>query len=83
MGALSIRAGKWKLIDGQGSCGYAHFRAGKPMPEPQPGDPPAQLYDLEEDIGERDNLYDQHPEIVRRLEEMLQQIQDEEPRRPL
>ena len=83
MGALSIRAGKWKLIAGQGNCGYAHFRAGKPMPEPQPGDPPAQLYDLEEDIGERGNLYDQHPEIVRRLEEMLQQIQDEEPRRPL
>ena len=81
IGALSIRAGKWKLIDGQGNCGYAHFRAGKPVPEPRPGDPPAQLYDLDEDVGERNNLYDQHPEIVRRLQEMLQAIQDGEPGR--
>ena len=77
MGALSIRAGKWKLIDGQGNCGYAHFRAGRPMPEPRPGDPPAQLYDLEEDVGESRNLHDQHPEIVRRLQALLQQIRDE------
>lgn len=83
MGALSIRAGKWKLIDGQGNCGYAHFRAGTPMPEPQPGDPPAQLYDLEEDVGERNNLYAERPEIVQRLEELLQQIKDEELSRPL
>ena len=83
MGALSIRAGKWKLIDGQGDCGYAHFRAGKPMPEPRPGDPPGQLYDLDEDVGERNNLYSQHPEIVRRLQDLLQAIKDEERGRPL
>ena len=83
MGALSIRAGKWKLIDGQGNCGYAHFRAGKPMPEPKPSDPPAQLYNLEEDLGESNNLYDQHPEVVRRLQGLLQKIKDEGRSRPL
>ena len=83
MGALSIRAGQWKLIDGQGNCGYAHFRAGKPMPEPKPGDPPEQLYDLGADLGESNNLYDQHPEIVGRLRALLQQIRDAEGPRPL
>ena len=42
-GALSIRSGKWKLIEEQGNCGYAHFVSGmpkaffangKPMPAP-------------------------------------------------
>ena len=77
IGALSIRSGKWKLIDGQGDCGYAHFRSGKPMPEPKPGDPPAQLYNLEEDLGESNNLYDQHPELVRRLQDLLQKLKHE------
>ena len=83
MGALSIRVGKWKLIDGQGDCGYAHFRAGKPMPEPEPGDPPAQLYDLQADLGESSNLHDQHPEIVERLRNLMQRIRDEGRSRPL
>ena len=38
-GAISIRSGKWKLIDGQGNCGYGEFRRKRPWPEPQPGDP--------------------------------------------
>ena len=83
MGALSIRVGKWKLIDGQGDCSYAHFRAGKPMPEPEPGDPPAQLYDLQADLGESSNLHDQHPEIVERLRNLMQRIRDEGRSRPL
>ena len=83
IGALSIRSGRWKLIDGQGDCGYAHFRSGKPMPEPKPGDPPAQLYDLVEDLGESNNLYNQHPERVQRLHDLLQRIKDEGRSRPL
>jgi len=78
MGALSIRAGTWKLIDGQGNCGYAHARSGQPMPEPKAGDPPAQLYNLEEDLGESNNLYAQHPEIVHRLKLRLEKIKADE-----
>ncbi len=78
IGALSIRAGKWKLIDGQGNCDYAHFVSGKPMPEPEPGDPPAQLYNLEEDLGETKNGYTQHPEIVHRLKAGLEKIKADE-----
>jgi hypothetical protein len=43
-----------------------------------PGDPPAQLYNLEEDLGERNNLYTQHPEIVHRLKAGLERIKADE-----
>ena len=39
------------------------------------GDPPAQLYNLEEDLGEANNLYNEHPEIVQRLKKALEDIQ--------
>ena len=77
-GALSIRMGKWKLLDGQGDCGYREFFSKRPHPAPKPGDPPAQLYNLEEDLGETNNLYKQHPEIVHRLKVGLEKIKADE-----
>ena len=64
-GALSIRVGKWKLLEGQGIAVTRNSSGGRPWPEPKPGDPPMQLYNLEEDLGESNNLYNQHPEIVK------------------
>jgi arylsulfatase A-like enzyme len=81
-GAISIRSGKWKLIDGQGNCGYGEFRRKQPWPKPKPGDPPAQLYNLEEDLGEANNLYLQHPEIVHRLKLELEKIKADEDYNP-
>ena len=75
-GALSIRAGKWKLIEGQGNRGYGEMRAKAPVPDPDPGAPPDQLYNLDEDLGEANNLYNQHPEIVRRIKRTLEQIKN-------
>ena len=77
-GALSIRTGKWKLLVGQGNCGYGEFFRKRPHPTPKPGDPPAQLYNLEEDLGETTNLYRQHPEIVHRLKVGLEKIKADE-----
>ena len=80
-GKLAVREGKWKFIDGRGSFGYAHNREREKGPDP--GDPKGQLYDLEKDIGERNNLYKQHPEIVQRLRQLLQTIKDEGATQPL
>ena len=77
-GALCIRMGKWKLLDGQGDCGFREHKSKGPWPEPKPGDPPAQLYNLDEDLGEHDNLYRKHPEIVHRMKVGLEKIKADE-----
>ena len=64
---MSFRAGHWKLITGKGSGGFS--QRGQPM---RTAGPDGQLYNLKEDIGEQNNLYDKHPEIVQRLLERLQ-----------
>jgi hypothetical protein len=35
--------------------------------------PPYQLYNLAEDAGETENLYGQHPELEKELQQLLQQ----------
>ena len=73
-GALSIRQGRWKL-----EC-CADSGAGskaKPDNAAQPGQPPVQLYDLETDVAERNNVRDEHPDIVERLTTLLQKYVDD------
>jgi arylsulfatase A len=53
--------GKWEDV-------YYDF---PPSPAPQNGEAPGQLYDLEADPGETENLWRSHPDIVSRLSEML------------
>ena len=67
-GSFSIRQGKWKLELCSGSGGWS---------DPKPGSaaavklPPVQLYDLSQDIGEQNNVQDEHPEVVTRLTALL------------
>ncbi|MBP86857.1 MAG: arylsulfatase [Planctomycetaceae bacterium] len=68
---MTIRSGDWKLITGLGSGGFSQPRRVKPGP----GDPAGQLYNLAEDVGEATNLYQQNPEIVKRLQTALKRIQ--------
>lgn len=66
-GMFAIRQGKWKLILGRGSGGFS-----KPQRiKPEGSEPKGQLYNLEEDISETINLYNQRPNIVRELETLL------------
>jgi len=69
-GSFAIRQGNWKLELCPGSGGWS---APKPDKARKLGLPPVQLYDLRQDIGERKNLQDQHPEVVQRLTALLQQ----------
>ncbi|MCA1808990.1 MAG: arylsulfatase [Kiritimatiellia bacterium] len=66
-GSFAIRAGRWKLELCPGSGGWSHPRPG----EECEGLPAVQLYDLESDLGEQRNVYEQHPEVVERLQQLL------------
>lgn len=71
-GHMTFRSGPWKLIDQLGSGGFT-----KPSRiAPQPGEPVGQLYHLDNDPDESENLYHKHPDVVDRLMMEMQQIVD-------
>ena len=73
--ALAIRRGPWKYLDHRGSGGNNYDKGELTkfaLPNTAP-DAPGQLYNLETDPGEKVNLYDKHPEIVKELKALLDQ----------
>jgi arylsulfatase A-like enzyme len=67
-GLFSIQEGEWKLILVRGSGGFS-----APLKiEPMEGEAKGQLYNVSEDPRESRNVYLEHPEIVARLEALLQ-----------
>lgn len=74
--AMSVRAGKWKLLDHKGSGGNNYERKGEwgmsqfALPDTDP-DAPGQLYNLATDPGEQNNLYSKHPGKVAELKAIL------------
>ena len=77
--ALAIRRGQWKYLDHKGSGGNRYKgnrQLEKYIIEETAPDAPGQLYNLETDPGERDNLYFKHPEIVRELKSQLDQYKE-------
>lgn len=70
-GDFTIRQGKWKLLLAPGSGGWSYPRPGKDD-EVLATLPPYQLYDMQKDPGERHNLYNKRPKIVRRMKGILE-----------
>jgi arylsulfatase A-like enzyme len=71
-GFMTIRSGRWKLVDGLGSGGFsepARTAAG-------PGDPAGQLYDLAADLAETTNRFAGEPGVVERLRAEMRRIVD-------
>ena len=66
-GSFAIRDGMWKLCLCPGSGGWSTPRPGQKGADL----PPVQLFNLRDDIGEKTNLHDQHPEVVERLTALL------------
>ena len=72
-GRFAIRRGKWKLALCPGSGGWC---PPKDQEAAAQGLPPVQLYDMEADPGETDNLQGEHPDIVDDLTQHLQLLVD-------
>lgn len=68
-GGFSVRQGRWKLELIPSSGGYYRLR---PAEVEARGLPPVQLYDLERDIKESNNVQAAHPEVVAHLRGLLE-----------
>lgn len=69
-GMFAIRDGRWKLVCGNGS-------GGREAPKGAPFAEPFQLFDLEADLGETQDVATEHPEVVRRLFARLEELRSE------
>lgn len=75
---LGIQKGKWKYLDHKGSGGNPYKMDAKrrnsmgeyALPNNAPN-APGQLYNLEVDPGETNNLYNEHPKVVKELKSLL------------
>jgi len=63
-GVFSLRKGKWKLIVGTEEGGYL---SGGPK-----RGTPGQLYDMEKDSFEQNNLWEKNPDLVKQLTKLLE-----------
>ncbi|HVS38532.1 MAG TPA: sulfatase [Gemmataceae bacterium] len=64
----AVRSGPWKL-----AVAPQKEQTGKPEPkEPEPFRP--KLYNLDDDIGERTDVAEKHPDVVKRLQEFAAQM---------
>lgn len=75
-GEFQLRKGKWKFLDHQGSGGNGYekgllveYALADSAPEA-----PGQLYDLESDPGEQNNLYVEKPEIRDEMQALLEKL---------
>jgi arylsulfatase A-like enzyme len=72
-GSFAIRHGKWKLITCPGSGGWSY-----PTPATIKKEkldlPPVQLFDMENDIAEKNNLIAQYPKKAKELTDALLKI---------
>lgn len=82
---LAIRRGKWKFLAHKGSGGNNYETNVELKPYAIPDKAPeasGQLYDLESDPGETNNLALKHPEIVAELRKLLEESKQSGRSRP-
>lgn len=67
-GTFAIRKGDWKLVVGLGSGGFTKINTKADKAAGLNG----QLYNLKDDPAEKNNLWNEHPQIVKELTAMLE-----------
>ena len=72
-GAFSVRQGRWKLELTGSTGGYGNISQEEVAAQ---GLPSVQLYDLENDIGETNNLYAEYPDVISRLTSLLESYRE-------
>ncbi|MBW3599103.1 MAG: arylsulfatase [Planctomycetes bacterium] len=70
-GSFAIRRGPWKLLLCPDSGGWSAPRPGSKQAKELP---PVQLYHLEDDLGEQNNLQNREPEKVQELTSLLEKL---------
>ncbi|MEO1996330.1 MAG: hypothetical protein ABGZ17_13760 [Planctomycetaceae bacterium] len=69
---LPIRRGAWKLIPQLGSGGFLAPRGIKPNKD----GPQGQLYRMDRDLAETNNLWQAHPEVVAELTQIFKRYRE-------
>ncbi len=77
-GMFAIRKGPWKLIEGLGSGGFTDPVSVEPAEE----GPAGQLYHLEDDPEETTNLWLEHADVVKELQQLLDRYREQGYSRP-
>lgn len=76
--SYAIRDGEWLLVDAQDGYVSRRDKAWEAKHGYKPDDgQPVELYNLAEDIGQRHNVAQEHPERVAKMQALLQSIQDQ------
>ena len=73
-GSFAIRKGDWVFIDAPSGDNNREPDWFKEERGYTPHDYPSELFNLQDDISERTNLYGDHPEVVRELSQLLERI---------
>ena len=69
-GTMTYTRGPWKLIDGLGSGGFSQPSKVKA----EKGGPRGQLYNLNDDLSEQNNLWSEKPDIVESMTARMKEI---------
>ncbi|MBP83961.1 MAG: arylsulfatase [Verrucomicrobiales bacterium] len=77
-GQYGIRHGDWVLIDAKDGYRSGRFKDWEEKHGyPEDNNQPAELFNLVEDIGQRNNLAAEHPERVTEMQNLLKQIREQ------
>ena len=83
-GMFSFRKGYWKMIEGRGSGGFTRTRSLKQIFKNfLKMNPEGQLYNLKNDLQEKNNLWEKKPEKVQEMLTVLRKIQNSDKSRDL